>query len=99
MTWRLVIPEFAASQLAPLSVERNTPPDHVPARRYVWPPASIPRARAVTFESVRPSLARFQVAPSSVDRKTPLGSIPAKRYLPPAPFGHDTMLWTIPSVS
>jgi hypothetical protein len=72
-----MIPEFASAQLAPPSVERNTPP-HVPAKRVGMPaaPSAEFTASALTAGWVKPVFAAVQLFPSSMDRKTPPQYVP-----------------------
>ena len=73
----LVKPELTAVQLAPLLVEKKTPPPSVPAKRCV--PLA---ARAKTAVAVKPELASVQLVPFIVERKTPPPSVPARRLVP-----------------
>ena len=61
--WVFVKRSLTGVQLVPSSVERNTPPSWVPAKRFV--PL---RARAVTLLSVKPVLTDLQFVPLSVER-------------------------------
>jgi hypothetical protein len=65
---------LAEVQLVPLSVERNTPPPLVPAKR------PVPEARSDwTIVFVRPLFTGVQLAPSFVERNMP-PLVPAKRF-------------------
>src|SRR6266542_182246 len=74
MTYRPVGP--LAVQLAPSSVERNTPLPLVAANKLVPLTTS-----ASADEFIRPLLTAAQLAPSSVERNTP-PSVPAYRLVP-----------------
>src|SRR4029450_7591826 len=84
-------PLFTAVQLSPLSVDRKTPPLHVPAKRC---PALL-IASALTLVSVSPSLIPSHVSPLSVVRETPPPCVPTKtcplgfvaRAIPSPPSG------------
>ena len=71
-----VNPVFTAVQLAPLFVDRNTPPPFVPAKRFVPDTAS-----DRTYVLVNPVFTAVQLVPLFVDRNTPT-FVPAKRFVP-----------------
>ena len=65
-TSKFVKPLLTAVQLAPLLVERKTPPPSVPAKRLV--PETV---RDRTYKFVKLLLTAVQLAPLLVERKTP----------------------------
>jgi hypothetical protein len=72
-----VVVQAVAVQLAPLLVERKTPPPQVPAKRFV--PLT---AKAMTSLFVKPVLTAVQLVPLLLERKTPPPSVLAKRFVP-----------------